>query len=275
MRQIKIIDVAIAHVKCSSGWNKPRFFEWYRGKDERDTCFFTDVCVPQVDSVKAKCKVAWLLEPPTITGASYDYVRNNLHKFNYVFTFIKDMVDNKKIFLAPIGGCWIPGPYGDIRNLPNQYGLYDKPKTVSIIASDKEWLQGHKLRHDTIKRFTNGVDVYGRTYNPVANKLDALRNYKFSIAIENSKCDDYFTEKIIDCFVTGTIPIYWGTDSIINYFDGEGILRFNTLDELQHILWNIHSFDIGRSVIEKNFEIAHRYTVAEDYIFWHYGHLFP
>lgn len=273
MRQIKIIDVAIAHVKCSSGWNIPRFFEWYRGKEERETCFFTDLCIPQVDSIRAKCKVAWLLEPPTIRGDSYQYVRNNLHKFTYVFTYLKELVDNQKVFLAPIGGCWIPGPYGDIRNIPNQYCTYNKSKSISIIASDKEWLQGHKLRHEVIKNFRPKIGVYGRHYNPVANKTDALREYKYSIAIENSICDDYFTEKIIDCFVTGTVPIYWGTKNIGDYFNKNGIIQFDTIDQLREIIDNPP--EIKHQDITDNFERVHRYTVAEDYIHWNYGHLFP
>ena len=33
----------------------------------------------------------------------------------------------------------------------------------------------------------------------------------FSVCIENDVYDTYFTEKILDCFATGTIPIYKGT----------------------------------------------------------------
>lgn len=273
MRQIKIVDVAIAHVKCSSGWNTPRFFEWYRGNEERDMCFFTDSCLPQVDSVRSKCKIAWLLEPPTIRGDSYEFVKRNLHKFTYVFTYLKELVDDEKVFLAPIGGCWIPGPYGDIRNIPNQYNIYDKSKSVSIVASDKAWLRGHKLRHEVVENFRSQLDVYGRVYNPVEYKIDTLKDYKYSIVIENSICDDYFTEKLIDCFVTGTIPIYWGTKNIGDYFNKNGIIQFDTIDQLRGILNNLP--EVSPQDISDNFERAHLYTVAEDYIYLHYGHLFP
>ena len=51
----------------------------------------------------------------------------------------------------------------------------------------------------------------------------------FSVCIENTTHDTYFTEKILDCFATGTLPIYKGTKNITKYFDGNGILF---LDEI-------------------------------------------
>ena len=44
-----------------------------------------------------------------------------------------------------------------------------------------------------------------------------LSHYKFSIAMENSDGDGYLSEKIIDSFLAGTIPIYYG-DYILDEF---------------------------------------------------------
>ena len=41
-----------------------------------------------------------------------------------------------------------------------------------------------------------------------------MKNYKFSICFENSKKPGYVSEKIFDAFEAGTIPIYFGDDSI-------------------------------------------------------------
>ena len=49
----------------------------------------------------------------------------------------------------------------------------------------------------------------------VKNKIDFLSEYKFSIAMENSNGDGYISEKIVDSFLSGTIPIYYG-DYIID-----------------------------------------------------------
>jgi hypothetical protein len=63
----------------------------------------------------------------------------------------------------------------------------------------------------------------------------------FSIIIENSKEDYMFTEKLIDCFLTGTIPIYYGCPSIGLFFNDKGILHFNNYKECIDILKNISS----------------------------------
>lgn len=49
----------------------------------------------------------------------------------------------------------------------------------------------------------------------VDSKFQALKDYQFSICYENGKnIDGYITEKIIDCFVSGNIPVYWGPNNI-------------------------------------------------------------
>ena len=59
----------------------------------------------------------------------------------------------------------------------------------------------------------------------------------FNIAIENVSCDDnYFSEKIIDCFLTGTVPVYHGCIHIGEFFDERGILSFQTQEELDTIM---------------------------------------
>tara|TARA_Y100000592_G_C5474605_1_gene321516 strand:- start:208 stop:387 length:180 start_codon:yes stop_codon:yes gene_type:complete len=53
------------------------------------------------------------------------------------------------------------------------------------------------------------VEKYGSgAGNPIDKKEEGLTNYLFSLAIENSKIDNYFSEKLLDCFATSTIPIY-------------------------------------------------------------------
>ena len=37
----------------------------------------------------------------------------------------------------------------------------------------------------------------------------------------------YFTEKLLDCFLTRTVPVYWGCPDIYEYFDLDGIIHVN------------------------------------------------
>lgn len=45
-------------------------------------------------------------------------------------------------------------------------------------------------------------------------KFDFMKDYKFSIAFENSSTNGYVTEKIIQAFSAKTIPIYWGDKTL-------------------------------------------------------------
>jgi hypothetical protein len=47
--------------------------------------------------------------------------------------------------------------------------------------------------------------------------------YKFHIAIENCTTSDYISEKVLNCFICNTMPVYWGCKNIKNYV-GENIL---------------------------------------------------
>ena len=53
----------------------------------------------------------------------------------------------------------------------------------------------------------------------VTDKIKFLSDYKFSIAMENSNGDGYISEKIIDSFLAGTIPIYYGDYMLDEYIN--------------------------------------------------------
>jgi type I site-specific restriction endonuclease len=67
------------------------------------------------------------------------------------------------------------------------------------------------------------IDMGGKYKNNVGgrikNKIKFLSSYKFSIAMENTEGQGYISEKILDSFLAGTIPIYYGgymIDEFIN-----------------------------------------------------------
>ena len=71
-----------------------------------------------------------------------------------------------------------------------------------------------------------------------------------------------FTEKIIDCLVTGTVPIYWGCGNIGNYFDKRGFLEFNSVDEFKGMIekLNLETYNNMLPFIKNNFELSLIYT---------------
>ena len=59
---------------------------------------------------------------------------------------------------------------------------------------------------------------------PVADKLAFQGQYRFSIAYENSRDPGYVTEKIVDAFAAGTVPIYWGDPLIKQEFNPDSFV---------------------------------------------------
>jgi len=89
--------------------------------------------------------------------------------------------------------------------------------------------------------------------NKIEDKKDGLRDYCFSYTIENCSEQGYYTEKINDCFLTGTIPIYWGDPDIGNVYNTDGIIF---LDELDSSKITKKYYDSRIKVIEENYNIA-------------------
>lgn len=194
-------------------------------------------------------KVLWLLEPEAIEPELYKLIKNTKIDYNFVVSHREDMsINNSHIIIYPCIPSWIN---------KDDRKIFKKTKNISMIASTKIMCSGHQYRQQVAKKLSNTVEMYGNgRSNRVDYKLDGLREYRFSIAMENSCADLYFTEKILDCFFTGTIPIYWGTRKILNIFNPQGIIM------LENFIENIESFDYEKEydkrhdAIMENFEIA-------------------
>jgi hypothetical protein len=99
----------------------------------------------------------------------------------------------------------------------------------------KNDLEGHNLRHKLIsldKSHTHKLlTPLGRAYKQFDHIVNALAPFRYSVIIENCIEPHYFTEKILNCLACKTIPIYWGHESVKQYFDTSNWLFFNDLED--------------------------------------------
>ena len=232
-----------------------------------DVIFYTDSFLKNnyACNFKEKKNIAWILEPRSIDDSVYEQVIKNLNLYDYVISHDKFFIDrvniinSKKGLLCDVGGTWIE---------QTDWNIYQKKKNISIIASNKRCTHGHKLRHDIISKYGNKIDsILGRGYNPINYKLEGLSDYRFSITIENET--DTFTEKLIDCLITGTIPIYYGPLHIDKIFNLDGFLIINTIEDYENITKNANEdyYNSKTKVIEENFKLSLKYTNTEDLIY--------
>jgi hypothetical protein len=106
-----------------------------------------------------------------------------------------------------------------------------KTEDVSLIASNRRDLEGHKLRH-AVAEATDGVTLMGRAYAPFEHKHEGLAPFRFSVVIENIRAQGYFSEKLVDALLCETVPIYWGAPDVADYFDPDGMIVCTTQDEI-------------------------------------------
>lgn len=250
---------------------------------------FDAVIIPDMEIIKyikgeikidRKCPViADIHEPPYLFEQQqvYDAVYDNYQMFDRILTY------DKKLLTLP-NAVFRNGGYECVlnKNIHAQqyptlsdtslYGIYKKSKKVSVITSNKTFTDGHRFRVscvELLKQNNTEVDVFGMGYNPISGKFIGLKDYEYSIAIENGVYENYFTEKILDCFLTGTIPIYKGCTNIGDFFNLNGIVIFNTQEELISILNEIKSdkYKIDFKVLKENYELALKYRYDNDKIY--------
>jgi hypothetical protein len=117
----------------------------------------------------------------------------------------------------------------------------------------------------------NFYDVYGDRSNIEDARLGKefiFGDSQFGVVIENTSYRGYFTEKILDCFLLKTIPIYWGCSNIGDYFDIDGIITFNNVDDLIYKTnqLNENYYENKKEIIEKNWKLALEYVDYEQNI---------
>jgi glycosyltransferase involved in cell wall biosynthesis len=230
-------------------------------------------------SIKRGKVIADIHEPPHLFSQKnvYTSVFNNYKKFDYILTYDEKLLSLPNSIFRNGGGEVVLNKNIHKQEYPtladdSLHRIYDKKLLVSFITSNKTFTEGHKFRVNCVNRIFKekiNIPVLGVGYNEIKGKIEGLKDYAFSITIENGNFKNYFTEKILECFLTGTIPIYKGCPNIEYYFDINGIITFDTEDELIEILRKLssNSYYEKLSSVKENFKIAKRYKYNNDDLF--------
>jgi hypothetical protein len=109
-----------------------------------------------------------------------------------------------------------------------------KTKEVSWITSNKGDFPGHRKRMSFLSQISDyspmNIDIYGKGIKYIEDKWEALAPYKYSLAIENSSIANYWTEKIMDCYLSYTLPFYYGAANLEQYFPNDSFIRIDIND---------------------------------------------
>lgn len=246
-----------------------KYFSWTSGRPDLPT-YYTYTELGNIGDEREKNLI--LLESSAIIPHQIKWVGDNHNLFKNIYTHNSSLLSScKNARFIPGGGIWIGGEFGG-----GEMKIYDKTKLCSFVSSDKTMCDIHKLRLECYKfsRYKyKFIDHFGTASGHFIKAVDYLRDYKFSIIFENYIDDLYFTEKILNCFATGTIPIYMGARDIDSIFDGRGIIAFSSPMELFSIISDLMNDDFYYSrfeAVKNNFDVCKTYECVEDYIYDNY-----
>ena len=170
------------------------------------------------------------------------------------------------------------GPYLSILGsdlvIPSHVGWYTTPEpryvgplnstkafSASFLTSHMNALSGHFLRQEIFSRLPESVGLLPIHKHRSPPRIDEdarghfFTDFLYHIAVENCQYNNWMTEKLFDCFIAKTIPIYWGCPNVEEYFNMDGVLRFENYDDLIRVLQSITPamYQEKAAAIEDNF----------------------
>ena len=131
----------------------------------------------------------------------------------------------------------------------------NKTKFCGAVISNFISTNGFRMKFiKELNKYKN-IDIVGKYNNHIGDhiqdKIQFLSSYKFSIAIENSEGDGYISEKIIDSFLAGTIPIYYGGYNIDQYINKNAFILIKGEKDMMNKIEYIKKIDNDNELYNK------------------------
>lgn len=220
--------------------------------------FYADSHIPHC-TAGSRINVAMLLEPRSMLDPAYDYVLKHPDYFGAIFTHDSEILTHfdhaHELIWADV---WLTTDS-------------EKTKDISLCTSPKNWCPLHDARLRLYKFYKDRDEVdcfYGNwndTQLPAIDAKDYLEHYKYSIIIENDIDELWFTEKILNCFATKTVPIYVGSPMIGELFNPEGIITVNEWKDVPDIVGTLYETGLERDYASRQQAIEDNFKRVEPY----------
>jgi len=280
MNRIQCIGAGfdLNHSTCSN--KKPKTFEWTSDPAENQILIDKAILFSnKIDKGSSKKRYGWVCEStsivPDVVDALFHYHKIIFQEGNFegIFTCSEKLLDLDERFILcpPVSNLpWIP---------EDGWNIYPKTKSISMFCSPKVMCEGHRFRHKIAEKNLSNLDLFGGAFGSPRigmsndlntkwnDKRDGLCDYRFHLVIENEKENNYYTEKLTDCFATGTIPIYWGCDNVGDFFDEHGIIKFTEDFDLNTLSEELYEEMLPH--VKNNLEIVKSLEMVDDAIARH------
>lgn len=194
-------------------------------------------------------------EPPVLYRDFYGYVCEIKHQFDLILAYDERILQfpNAEKFI-PVG-TWLP-----------ECNI-DKTNQITFITSSKMFTRDHVIRKQIFKLISELSSIndlstlFHRSPPFEPNRERYFANAMFNIVCENQYMNDMFTEKLIDCLRSKTVPVFFGCPNIGEYFDERGIIKFSNIEEFKLIITDLNSetYQSMKPYIDRNYELSKPY----------------
>ncbi len=235
--------------------------------------------IPRVSILDDARRVLVIFTEPKPNMIGNEWVRDNYRSFNLIATYDRTLADLPNVRIIDFGGMhcnFLPrikdfgvsfvlstgcnatecGGYDVRRDIAMNFGFSSVPGRLFV--SSRRLI----IKPEQVDSIIENATL--RNYSAAMlgdSKADVFRSM-FHIAIENNVDDYYFSEKIIDCFRTYTVPIYWGTNRVLDLFDKDGIIFVEDPTKIHSIVSSLTPHDYW----SRTAAMARNFTLAESYI---------
>ena len=227
---------------------KIKFTDYYRGWDSQRNLFSELLAEMYELSYSDQPDILFFLPFGTdhlhypcrkvfITGEN---IRPDFGVCDYAFSF--DYLDDPRNYRFPLalwGNIQVPAEWNPEKALRN------KDRFCNFVYSNPSCRLRNEL-FDKLSRYKM-VDSGGRYKNNLGHRIDDkhafLRQYKFTIAYENSSHPGYVTEKIADAFAADSLPIYWGNPEVGRDFNPASFINYHDLGSNDAVIEKIIELD--------------------------------
>jgi hypothetical protein len=177
--------------------------------------------------LSVECRESWLViqEPP---ADFFPWIYDGHEPYSRVYSPFCERINR----YHPSHGAlpWhLEMSYDELKALPPP----KKYRTLSWVTSNRQELPGHRARLDFLAKLQQSrveLDLFGRGFKPIADKYEGLGPYRYSLAVENHAAPHHWTEKVADCFLSWTMPIYYGCANLADYFPKESFIQIDLED---------------------------------------------
>jgi len=263
--EISAFGSPFSHDVCSCTGEIPLHFQWvFDHRSSSGIEVYMDYGIHLAVNSQSKYRYLRMCESKTIVPEQYKFITNNFRSLGNIFRKIF-VHDESLLTLDPIFD-YVPAA-ANFTWIKDRK-IFQKHKLASMISSGKGFTNGHRFRNAYMQKLMANnpwIDFFGRDFKPFKIKEEPLADYMFSITMENEAYSNYYTEKLMDCFATGTIPVYHGTPMLEKMFNKEGVIILT--EDFDPTLLSQDLYLSKRDAILENFERCLSHKKADDFLY--------